>query len=237
MHLPVMIDEKVKTEFFYQGREAVLLPVTEAMNQYLDSLAWASAIDIGPVPAKGNPYVFVGSSEAETAPPGAEMMREEFDKFPPMMLYVQKPSKEWTRLLLRTMSYTEADYAMLIWLGFNEYPKANKGLFKKKVVLGTGYEPEIRFLSAEDKPVEVLQLTAMLIDKNGDVLRAGSEAFLYEDTPFWAQIVGLNKSIDDQSIQNAIINERRNDLPGNPLAWKIGLTTLMEQLLQRSMPL
>jgi hypothetical protein len=106
-------------------------------------------------------------------------------------------------------------------------------LFKKKVVLGTGYEPEIRFLSAEDKPVEVLQLTAMLFNSKGEVVRAGSEAFLHEDTPFWAQAAGISKSIDNRKIQQALINHRREDLPGNPLAWKTGLQTLLEQTLQR----
>ncbi|MDZ7695165.1 MAG: hypothetical protein U5K69_29285 [Balneolaceae bacterium] len=121
----------------------------------LDSLAWSSVAELEPI-VKGKPHLFLGSSEAETAHPVTDMMREEFDEFPPMMTHVQKPSKEWRAQIAQHMAEGQADYAVLIWLGFNEYPKANKGIFKKKVVLGTGYEPEIRFLSAEDKPVEVL---------------------------------------------------------------------------------
>lgn len=233
IHLPVMVDEKVNTEFFYQGREQALMPVIEVMNNYLDSLAWSAVTELESIPGDGSPYLFVGSSEAETAPPGAEMMREEFDKFPPMMTFVQKPSKAWSSALKQKIAEQQADYMVLIWLGFNEYPKANKGLFKKKVVLGTDYEPEIRFLSAEDKPVEVLQLTAMLLDKSGEVVRVGAEAFLHEDTPFWAQVMGISKSIDDQSIRESIVNHRREDLPGRPLAWKVGLNTLMQQITQR----
>ncbi|MDZ7695166.1 MAG: hypothetical protein U5K69_29290 [Balneolaceae bacterium] len=73
----------------------------------------------------------------------------------------------------------------------------------------------------------------MLLDNTGEVLRVGAEAFLHEDTPFWAQVMGVNKSIDNQSIRKAIVNHRREDLPGRPLAWKVGLNTLMQQITQR----
>jgi len=71
---------------------------------------------------------------------------------------------------------------LCIKLGFSEYPKADKGAFGQKVVLGTGYEEGIKFLSAEDKPVEVLQVTGMLLDREGNIIRSGAEGIVAKDT-------------------------------------------------------
>lgn len=229
-HLPIAVDEMVFEEFFYKDREKALQPLVEVMNSYLDSLKRSVRLQSDFFPAKGSPYVFVGSSEAETAPPGSEMMREEHHKFPPMVIYMKKPSKEWKRQLEQALRNNNANCLLVIWVGFSEYPKANKGLFKKKVVLGTEYEREIRFLSAEDKPVEVLQLTGMLLDGEGRVLRAGAEGIIHEDTPFWAQVFDVQKAVDDKAIQELISNYRRDDLPGKPLAWQASLDMLIQQL-------
>lgn len=235
LHYPVQIDQMTIEEFFYEGREDALRSIIAIFNAYLDSLSWSAPLVTGQFPKKGAPYLFVGSSESVIAPPSAEMLREEFDKFPPMALHVDKPDKNWKGVLNQQMTTQNTDYALIFWIGFNEYPKANKGLFKKKVVLGTDYEPEIRFLSAELEPVEVLQIYGMLLDKQGDIIRAGSEAFLYEDTPFWVQMFGASTSIDDNTLSNTVSEIRREDLPGKPLAWKVAIHNLLQKLTQRPM--
>lgn len=227
LHLSVGIDEKTKSEFFYAGREKALQPLLDAMTVYLDSLQWSTRADSANLPGKGAPYVYIGSSEGEIAPPGAEMMREDFDKYPPMIIHIEKPSKEWKAALSELLRKEGKDFLLFISLGFTEYPKADKGMFGKKVVMGTGYEEGIEFLSAEDKPVEVLQITAILLNREGHILRAGAEGILHKDTPFSLQIFDVQKSIDDSAIQKLVSDERREDLPGNPLKWKIALHNLM----------
>lgn len=233
VHAPVMFDKEMSEEFFYQNREVILQPLMEIMNQYLDSLAWSEPIAVA-VQNNGLPWLFVGSSEAETAPPATMMMRDEHDEYPPMALYLDKPTREWRQSFTGMMNEEQADYAILLWLGLTEYPKADKGLFKKKVVLGTGYEREIRFLSAVDKPVEVLQLTGVLLDKNGNVVRAGAEGFLHEDSPFWVQVLEAGTTVDDRAIRKLFTEEVREDLPGRPLAWKVAVENLVKQLTQRN---
>ncbi|MCB0376736.1 MAG: hypothetical protein KDD04_12525 [Sinomicrobium sp.] len=149
-----------------------------------------------------------------------------------MIIYLKKPSKDWKRVLPDALSGIEN--LLIIRIGFAEYPKANKGIFKKKVVLGTDHEHEIRFLSAEDKPVEVLQLTGMVLNRNGDVLRAGAEGIVHEDAPFWAQVFDIQKSMDDKTVNNLISKFRIEDLPGKPLAWKAALDTLLRQLISEN---
>lgn len=232
VHAPVMLDEKMTEEFFYQGREQVLQPLLQEMNIYLDSLDWSQTLT-EPLPKSGKPYLFVGSSEAASAPPVTMMMREDHDMYPPMALYLEKPAKDWKKAYQELMSKGEGEYSLHIWVGLTEYPKANKGVFKKKVVLGTGYEREIRFLSAVDKPVEVLQVTGILLNKEGAVIRAGAEGFLHEDSPFWVQALDAGTTVDDNAINKLFDEQRREDLPGSPLAWRVALYNLMEQLTQR----
>lgn len=233
LHAPLIFDKEMSEEFFYQGREIVLQPLVNVMNQYLDSLAWSQPMT-GQLSEKGLPWLFVGSSEAETAPPVTITMRQDHDVYPPMALYLEKPSKSWKQSFSQQMAEQDADFALLMWIGLTEYPKADIGLFKKKVVLGTGYEHEIRFLSAMDKPVEVLQLTGVLLDREGNVIRAGAEGFLHEDSPFWVQTLEAGTSIDDKAIEKLFTEERREDLPGRPLAWKVAMDNLVDRLTQRA---
>lgn len=230
-YLNVGFDEKMSEEFFYAGRENALQPLADVMTAYLDSLQWSSRIDASALPKKGAPYVYVGSSEGETAPPGAEMQREEFDKYPPMIIYIQKPSKEWKASLAQLLEREAKEYLLFISIGFCEYPKADKGFFEKKVVLGTGYEEGIKFFSAEDKPVEVLLVTGILLDRQGNILRAGAEGILHKDTPFSLQIFDIQKSIDDNAIRQLLTEARREDLPGKPLKWEAAIHNLAAQLL------
>lgn len=232
IHYPVSLDQKMFTEFFYEGREEAFQPLVDSMNSYLNSLGWSKKASTT-LPQKGAPYLFVGSSEAETAPHATLMMRDEHDMYPPMALFLDKPSKDWRKSFGETMQAQQGEYALMIWIGLSEYPKANKGVFKKKVVLGTGYEHEIRFLSAVDKPVEVLQLTGVLMDREGNILRAGAEGILHEDSPFWVQTLNAGTTVDDNALRKLFTEERRDDLPGKPLAWRVGLYNLMEQLTGR----
>lgn len=233
LHYPVELDDKMKTEFFYEGREEIFKPLRDSLNFYLDRLDWTTASGVS-ITQKGAPYLFVGSSEAETAPPATMMMRNEEDIYPPMALYLEQPSKQWRNSLRQSMADNGSDYALLLWVGLTEYPKSNKGVFKKKVVLGTDYEREIRFLSAVDKPVEVLQLTGILLDGDGEVVRAGAEGFLHEDSPFWLQVLDAESTISDNSVSDLFTGQLREDLPGNPPAWKVAVINLLEQLTQRS---
>jgi len=230
-YLPVGIDQITRLEFFYAGREPALQPLVEAMNAYLDSLKWCTPLSGDSLPEKGAPYVYVGSAEGEGAPPEAAMQRNEHDKYPPMVIHILKPSGAW-RSALGTLAQTQpVEHFLRIQIGFSEYPKADKGMFGKKVVLGTGYEEGIKFLSAEDKPVEVLQITGMLLDRDGNIVRAGAEGIVAKDTPFWAQVLDVQQGMNNDALQKLLLEERRSDVPGQPLKWQAALRNLVAQLL------
>ena len=99
-----------------------------------------------------------------------------------------------------------------------------------KVVLGTGYEEPIAFLTAEDKLLEVLQVTGVLVDAQGRVVRAGAEGILSRDTPFAAQVFDVGKVLDERTLTRVLTKERRSDLPGDPLKWQVALGNLLAEL-------
>ncbi len=230
-YVAIGFDELTKSEFSYAGREQALQPLAVAMNAYLDSLGWSKRLAGDSLPEKGAPYVYVGSAEGEGAPPEAAMQRNEHDKYPPMVIHILKPSKAWRAALSAAVQANQVEYVLIIKLGFSEYPKANKGVFGKKVVLGTGYEEGIKFLSAEDKPVEVLQVTGMLLDREGNIVRAGAEGIAAKDSPFWVQVLEAQQAMSNEALHQLLHEERREELAGKPLKWQVALRNLVAQLL------
>lgn len=226
------LDEITKSEFLYGGREQALQPFINAMNAYLDSLGMRKRLPSDLLASKGAPYVYVGSAEGEGAPPEAAMQRNEHDKFPPMVIHLQNASSDWRTAFREAARASQVEYVIWIKLGFSEYPKAGKGIFGKKVVLGTGYEENIKFLSAEDKPVEVLQVTGMVLDREGNVVRAGAEGIAAKDSPFWVQVLEAQQAMNNEALQNLLQHERREDLPDRPLKWQAALRSLATQLLK-----
>jgi len=108
--------------------------------------------------------------------------------------------------------------------------KGYSGAFTKEVALGTGYRQPVKFLTAEDKPVEVLHLTGVLVDAQGRVVRAGAEGIVLRDTPFLAQTIDATRTFDDKELRRVLTQERRNDLPGAPLKLEVALDNLIAQL-------
>jgi hypothetical protein len=101
-------------------------------------------------------------------------------------------------------------------------------------VLGTGYRVPIRFLSAENVPVEVLHLTGVLLDESGRPLRAGAEGVILRDTPFHVQVFDAVRILDDVAFERVLQDERRDDLPGAPPKLDVALDNLLAQLTRNT---
>ena len=185
------------------------------------------------LPNAGAPWLYVGSSEGEDVPMEAAGFREEFEKYPPMIVHFVKPKPNWTHELQKLAHSEQARRVVVTQLDFVQYPKADKGFFGKKVVLGSQHEDKVRFLSALDKPIEVLQLSGVVFDENGAELCAGAEGIVGSDAPFWVQVLEAGKDIDDDTLDHVLHHERRQDIPGAPLNWQAAADQLMWNLLRR----
>ena len=228
--LPATIDPRFAEAFGYSDRAGELQPIVAAVNAKISArVGCTRGVSEQPAAAKA-PRVYAGSAESEYAPLDAGDQRVPGDRFAPMVLHLERPGVEWQQEVGRLVAQSGAPYAIVIQLGVSQYMKGYSGVFRKEVALGTGYRQPIKFLTAEDKPVEVLHLTGVLVDASGKVVRAGAEGIVLRDTPFLAQTVDAVRTFDDEELRQVLTQERRNDLPGAPLKLDVALDNLIAQL-------
>ena len=228
--LPVRLDPSSTEDAAHLGRPQALRLLLDELNRHLANLEWARPLDVD-LPEDGAPQVYVGSADGEHAPAAGAMEMGGPDERAPMIIHLQFPSKAWRQAAGTVLADRGAQGAVVLTLGFSEFPKSYKGAFRKRVVLGTGNETDIRFLSAELEPVHVLYLTGALVDLQGKVVRAGAEGIFSEDTPLWAQSIGAQKEIDTDTVLRLLEQERCENLPGHPLTWQVALENLIAHLL------
>lgn len=231
--LPVTLDREVSHQFGYGDRVDEFAPIVRALNDALASRAQEACVrpmESTAVIAGRTPRVYVGSAESEYAPAEAADQRLPTDRFQPMVMHVERPDASWRETVAGALNRAGASYAIAVQLGVSQYMKGYSGVFRKEVVLGTGYRVPIKFLTAEDKPVEVLHLTGVLVDASGLLVRAGAEGIVLRDTPFLAQTVDASRTFDARELQDVLTQVRRNELPGAPLALDVALDNLLAQL-------
>lgn len=228
---PVTLDREVEETFGYARRTAEFEPLIAALNARLAARAEGCIREAVQAPtASGSPRVFVGSAESDYAALSDQEQRLPSDRFAPMVLHLDRPRSEWRQQAAALVAQAGVPYAIVVQLAVSQYMKGYDGVFSKEVALGTGYRQPIKFLTAEDKPVEVLHLTGVLVDATGKVVRAGAEGIVLRDTPFLAQAVEASRVFDPQEIQRVLSQERRDDLPGSPLKIDVALDNLLAQL-------
>jgi hypothetical protein len=227
---PVSLDPELVHQFGYADRLREFEPLLEALDTRLASLpGCVKAVSQAPS-ASRPPRVYVGSAEGEYVPLDAGDQRVPGDRFAPMILHLERPGGDWRSQAAAIIAQSGVQYAVAVQLGVSQYAKGYSGAFSKEVVLGTGYRQPIRFLTAEDKPVEVLHLTGVLVDANGKPVRAGAEGIVLRDTPFLAQAVGVTRTFDSDELRRVLNQERRADLAGAPFKLDVALDNLVAQL-------
>jgi hypothetical protein len=228
---PVTLDREVEETFGYSRRASEFEPLIAALNARLAARGAGCIREAVRAPtSSGWPRVYVGSAESDYAALSDKEQRLPSDRFAPMVLHLDRPGREWRAEATALVAQAGVSYAIVLQLGVSQYMKGYDGVFTKEVALGTGYRQPIKFLTAEDKPVEVLHLTGVMVDATGRVVRAGAEGIVLRDTPFLAQAVEASRVFDPQEIQRVLSQERRNDLPGAPLKLDVALDNLLAQL-------
>jgi len=229
--LPVTLDPGLREQAGYETRAVEFDSMLAALNARMASGSVSGCVN--PVPnalAPGAPRTYVGVADSEYAPAEGASQRLPHDRFSPMILHLQRPTAAWRDAVGSEIARNAVPYAIVIQLGVSQYSKGYAGAFRKEVVLGTGYRQPVKFLTAEDKPVEVLHLTGVLVDAEGRPVRAGAEGIVLRDTPFIAQAVDAERVFDAAELQRVLSSERRGELPGTPLKLDVACDNLVAQL-------
>jgi hypothetical protein len=71
----------------------------------------------------------------------------------------------------------------------------------------------------------------MLLDREGNIVRAGAEGIAAKDSPFGVQVLEAQQAMNNEALQKLLHEERREDLADKPLKWQVALRNLVAQLL------
>ena len=154
----------------------------------------------------------------------------------PLKLAIGRPSPAWTAQLRASLASAGAPRALVLTLEVGQMLLRQRGLRgEKELELGTGHTARMPWLTSLETPVAVLQLTGALVDSSGNAIRIGAEAFQAKRIPFLVSSMGAQALLLDEDVAEAR-TRRREDLPDQPLAWKVALRHLVSQLTGRELP-
>ena len=152
---------------------------------------------------------------------------------PPLKLAIGRPSAAWTGRMRESLARVGARRALVVTLEVGQMLLREQGFRgSKELELGTGYTARLPWLTSLETPIAVLQLTGAVIDSSGKAIRIGAEAFQAKRTPFALSSAGAQAMLGDDDVAEAR-TRRRDDLPGQPLAWQVALRNLVSQLTGR----
>ena len=150
-----------------------------------------------------------------------------------MRLAVARPGDEWITWLQGALAERNADALLIVTLEISDYwPRQRNLLGGKEVRLGTDYEQQVPWLTSLDDPIQVLQLTGAVIGSDGRALRIGAEGIVARSSNLLLSALGAQQLITDEDVEQ-VLALRRDDLPGQPLAWQVALRNLVRGLMPR----
>lgn len=150
-----------------------------------------------------------------------------------MHLAVGRPSPEWVAWLGTLLDETGNTRALVLTLEVGQYLMRQEGWRGDKTLeLGTGHMARLPWLTSLETPVMVLQLTGALVDREGRAVRIGAEGFHARRTPLLVSALGAQTLLSAEDVA-AARTQRRDDLPGRPLAWRVAMRELVGRLAGR----
>lgn len=215
------------------GEGTALAELLRAMTEYLARLDAEGLVGPVEAPPGTPPDVQFG---CETDGTDECLEREEQEGGfgtgnPRMRLAVGRPSGDWAGDAAAVLERAGADGLLVLTLEVGQYwPRQTNWRGSKAVELGTDHVVPLPWLTSLETPVQVLQVTGALIGPDGKAIRIGAEGLLARRTPLLASGFGLQALLGDEDVE-AVLTERREDLPGRPLVWEEAVRSLVAELV------
>lgn len=226
-HLPVRLDGRLHGVLV---SASVVQPLVDAMNAFLDSAGWSRPLASSPEPELEGPDVYVGSARDTADMPGR--IDSALARRLTMVVGAAGPSRRW-RDSLRVLAAREGvTHVLAIAIGTSRYyARQFLPLLPRNLELGTGYTMPMSRLGEGDSPVNVLHVTGALLTVDGRVLRVGAEGIVARVPGRVLSLLDVSPPLTAPYVRAVLTDERRQDLPGHPLAWAVALRNLVGQLL------
>lgn len=246
-HVPIAFQRGATQPASFDPRDDSGSPIQSLlaeMNAYLDSLGVSTRVASttgAPSPvaqaSRGAPPDVSFGCKPELGLPGHDCAAGDDAFFGrkkrKMELAVGRPSTDWIAWMRGALDDAQAARALVITLEVSQYVPLQEGFLGHKVLeLGNGHTAKLPWLTSVDTPVSVLQLTGAVVDREGKAVRIGAEGFYAHRTRLLVSAVGGQELLSDEDV-NAVRAQRREDLPGQPLAWRVALRELVSGLTSR----
>lgn len=235
--LPIVYQGGARTSIF-DVKSAAGTPMGELladMNRYIDSTLASSGVRLveGSAPVASAPDVRFGCTTESSVDEDCEP-RDDTQalgrKGTRMWLAVARPSRDWISWMQGATAARGLGRTLVVTVEVGQYLTLQRGLRGEKIVeLGTAHEEKLPWLTSLETPVMVLQLTGALVDRDGRAIRIGAEGMMVKRTGILASSVGAQELIHDDDIRR-FRGQRRQDLGGAPLTWRVALDNLLNQL-------
>lgn len=235
-HLPIRYQRGGSQDAIFDppgGPGSPVALLLEEMNRHLERLAVSTRLNVPGIERHAAPDVSFGCEQ--TGPRDCDSESEEISArgSPWMRLAVGRPSPRWVSALRDPLDEANADLVLVITLEVGQYWTVQRNLRgDKEVRLGTDYTVGVPWLTSLSQPVQVLQLTGVLVDRDGKAVRAGAEGLLARRTSLLASGFGITSLIGDEEVSR-VRRATRDEIPGRPLVWQVALETLVSRLVGR----
>jgi len=246
-HLPVAYQPGASHEAMFDPRDGSGSAVDvflEEVNAYLDSLGVSRRLvegrrvsAVAHADTRGAPDVRFGCAP-EFGVPGNDCA-ERGDSalgrgLQQMHLSVGRPAATWVEWVGQVATDNGVDRVLVVTLEVGQYLLRQEGFAGTKILeLGTGHRARLPWLTSLEQPVSVLQFTASLVDRSGKAVRIGAEGFYPRRTGILVSSIDGQELVSDDDVNAARVS-RREDLPGNPLAWKVAFRELVGRVTGRA---
>lgn len=210
---------------------SVLQAINADLGTALDTV-WDAPPLRAAMPSAGRPKVSVGLPPDDGSADFADVLPDR-DGHLPALIRTWNGSRAWRDWAREQLAREQADYLLLVWSGIGaQYPVQRNGLGGKRLSIGSGHAPSLPWLTALDEPVEIVQLTGVLVDREGRVLRSGAEGMIAVPTRFSETVLGLRRTVQTSDLRT-LPSRKRDDLPGQPRVIDVALDNLVAQLTGR----
>ncbi len=246
---PIMYQKRAGTEAMFDPSGDANSPMAvllAEMNVYLDSITTANGtapvrlLEGGPAGARPAmrgiaPDVRfgclrVGNLPGEDCEERGDSVLGRNPNLNQMKLEVGRPSAEWTSWFAEETENSGVELGLVITIETGEYLIRQTGLRgNKSVDLGSNHVQALPWVTSLEQPVQVIQLTGALMGRDGRARRIGAEGIYAKRTNIIVSGVGATALLEDSDVE-ALRTRRREDLPGQPLAWQEALRTLVKEL-------
>ena len=245
-HLPIAFQRGAAQSPVFDPRDgsgSQIDRLLQEMNAYLDSLGVSTRLVEGPraanvaVAATGVPPDVRFGCAPDLGVPGNDCAERGDSALgrghQTMQLAVGRPSESWIGWMREMTDAGQTTRSLVLTLEVGQYLVRQEGWRGAKVVeLGTGHTAKLPRLTSLETPVTVLQLTGALVDRDGKAIRIGAEGFHARRTRIALGALGAQELLGDDDVA-AVRAERRADLPGEPLAWRVAMRELVSRLTGR----